>query len=95
MAENETYIGAHNLAGQRHGRGTLSTLLDNSVVSFAGHFINGEKEGRGTFIFEDGLGDEDINLLAASRTDFTEKSFLSGVWHADIQQVTTYITYDF
>jgi len=46
------YEGGYNSCGLYHGRGTL--WLPTSNVKFEGHFLNGEKHGRGCLYFEDG-----------------------------------------
>ena len=60
--EEPVYTGKRNADGLPHGRGTLQWPV--SLNRFEGHFVNGEKHGRGCFHFSDGS-----NLSGGFRND--------------------------
>ena len=50
--EEPVYTGKRNADGLPHGRGTLQWPVN--LNRFQGHFVNGQKHGRGCFYFSDG-----------------------------------------
>jgi histone-lysine N-methyltransferase SETD7 len=76
------YEGGYNSCGLYHGRGTL--WLPTSNVKFEGHFLNGEKHGRGCLYFEDGehLSGVWFNgaLNGRGTYTFSDQSKLVGHW---------------